>query len=269
MRLSAPGRGSGGLDAVPPQEGLLEPGEVVLLSGGRSWHAWVYTVLFLTVGCMCFPLAAVPWLVSCRYWLTQRRLLVQTPFSFHAVALADVSRLEVTPTRATLSLSHRGATLTLRFVEHFRDLWSALTLLREVPVPAIAEAARLTPASGPCTASFRGGFQQGYGVTFTQRFFFLPGDVPRNTAAEFARLGAKVAFSLAGGPVGAQRPLRPWGLWLGLWTHLDPASFEALLARTVETFGGSVQPVAELTVTTPQKATSGEVTYASATPLFG
>jgi hypothetical protein len=29
----------------------LEPGEAIVMSGGRSWHFWLYTVVFLPMLC--------------------------------------------------------------------------------------------------------------------------------------------------------------------------------------------------------------------------
>jgi len=161
----------------------LEPGETVVMAGGRSWHFWLYTVVCLPMLCAMLPVAALPFVLSGQYWLTQRRLIFKSPLGQpKSVRLSELTGLDLVSTRATLTLRTAQQSVTVRFAEHFHRLWGALVLLSEFPVPQQLGAPQVQYRASPATVKFPGGWQQGYAVNFNRSGVFLPNENARHTA---------------------------------------------------------------------------------------
>ncbi|MFT3711943.1 MAG: hypothetical protein QM817_30245 [Archangium sp.] len=247
----------------------LEPGETLVMSGGRGWHAWLFTIVLMPMLCAFVPLFALPWLFSGRYWLTQRRLIFKTPLGKPQVMLLkELKNLEVVGKRATLSLQHPGGTITMRFIEDFHRVWGAILLLAELPVPTQLGAPQVHYRVAPSTLTFPGGFQAGYGVSFNRQLVFLPNERPRNTVAEGAKIAGQLALALVGVHMARYQAKLPFDVWLGLWRHLSTAEFDALLSKTAALRGGRVLPLENLEHESPTLYRAGELKLRAATPLF-
>lgn len=253
------GVGHGSMNTPPPLP--LEPGETVVLSGGRSWHCWLYTLALSPLVCSLLfaPLVAVPLLISGQYWLTQRRLIFKAPMrEAKAVTLSTITTIDLVASRATMTLRFSGGDLTLRFAEGFARLWGALSLLTELPVPSQVAPAQQTFRASPATAKFPGGWQQGFAVNCNQRLVFLPNERPRSNVAEAGKLAGQLALALVGVHVHRAQAQLPFDLWLSLWSHLPATEFDTLLAHTAETRGGRVLDLHQLEVQSPQRFGVGE-----------
>jgi hypothetical protein len=247
----------------------LAPGETIVLSGGRSWHAWLFTIAVLPTACMLLPIFLLPWALSGRYWLTQRRLIFQTPLGKPQVmALQDLRQVDVVGRRATLSLRHAGGSITMRFVENFASLWGAIVLLTELPVPEAVGAPVVQFRAAPMSLTFPGGYQVGYGVAFNQQLVFFPNDRPRNTLAEAGKLAGQLALALVGVGVARYQARLPFDLWLSLWTHLPVSEFEALMKQAATQRGGTIIPVSQLTIDSPTQYRAGEHKLRAGQPLL-
>ena len=253
----------------PPGPVPLEPGETILLAGGRSWHAWLYTIVFLPMACVMVPLCVLPWLFSGRYWLTQRRLIFKSPLgSPKVMALKDLSGIEVVGERSTLTVRHAGGSITLRFAADFRRLWGALILLGELPVPESLGTPQVRYRASPVSLVFPGGFQAGFGVSFNRRLVFLPNERPRSTVGEAAKVAGQLALALIGVHVSRYQAQPPYDLWLSLWGHLSTAEFDALLTKTAQARGGRVVSLSDLTHESPTQYRAGELQFRASQPLL-
>lgn len=246
----------------------LEPGETVVLCGGRSWHFWLYTLIFTPLLCAMIPAAVLPFVLSGRYWLTQRRLIFKSPLGrAKCLALAELTGVEVVATRATLTLRSKHDTITIRFAEHFSRLWGALVLLGELPVPDDVATPQVQYRASPATVKFPGGWQQGFAVNFNRRMVFLPNEKPRKTAAEAGKLVGQLALALVGVHVHRAQAALPFDLWLSLWRHLPTDEFEALLHATAEERGGRVVPLEQLEIVSDRVFKTGDWTFNARQPL--
>jgi hypothetical protein len=255
--------------SMPPPPIPLEPGETLVMSGGRSWHAWLFTIVLTPMLCAFLPLCALPWLFSGRYWLTQRRLIFKTPLGAPQVmVLKDLTDLDVVGKRATLTLKHARGSITMRFVEDFQRVWGAIILLAELPVPTQLGAPQVHYRVAPVSLTFPGGFQAGYGVSFNRQLVFLPNERPRHTVAEGAKLAGQLALALVGVHVSRFQAKLPFDVWLGLWRHLSTAEFDALLSKAAQARGGRVLPLEQLEHETPTLYRMGELKVRASQPLF-
>lgn len=248
----------------------LEPGETVVLSGGRSWHCWLYTIAFAPALCALLPLAALPWLFSGRYWLTQRRLIFAAPLGQPKVArLADLTCVGIKASTARLIVRTPQGSITVRFAEDFNRLWGALVLLTELPVPQQTAAPQVRYLSSAATAKFPGGWQQGYAVNFNRSLVFLPNEKPRRNVAEAGKLAGQLALALVGVHVSRSQAQLPFDLWLSLWSHLPTDDFQALLNDTATARGGKVLPLEQLEVVSPQQLKQGDWSVNTRQPMMG
>jgi len=242
---------------------------MLLMSGGRSWHAWLFTIVLMPMACAMLPLFLLPWLLSGRYWLTQRRLIFKSPLGNpQVVALRDITDLRVTGKRSTLKLVHPQGTLALRFAEDFRRLWGAIILLAELPVPEQLGAPQVHYKAAPASLKFPGGWQHGFGVNFNRSLVFLPNERPKRNAVEAGKLAGQLALALVGVHVSVYQAQLPFDLWLSLWRHLSTAEFEALLHKAAEVRGGRVMPVNDLVHESPTTYRAGEVQVRASQPLL-
>lgn len=247
----------------------LDPGEVVVMSGSRSWHFWLYTIVFLPLLCAMLPVAALPFLLSGQYWLTQRRLIFKSPLGQpKSLLLSELREVDVVATRATLTLRTSTDSVTIRFAEHFHRLWGALVLLGELPVPQQTGTPQVQYRASATTAKFKGGWQHGYSVNFNDTVVFLPNERARNTAAEAGKLAGQLALALVGVHVHRSQAQLPFDLWLSLWSHLSPPEFEAMLHTAALQRGGLVLPVAQLEVASAQQFKSGDWSFSARHPLL-
>lgn len=216
------------------------------------------------------PLFVLPWLISGRYWLTQRRLIFKSPLGKPQVMnLKDLSGLEVVGKRSTLSLRHPSGRITMRFVEDFHRLWGALILLTELPVPAELGAPQVQYRVARATLTFPGGYQAGMGVSFNRQLVFLPNERPRNSLAEAGKVAGQLALALVGVGVARYQARLPFDLWLGLWRHLPTEEFDALLMKTARVRGGRVLSINDLTHDSPTLYRAGEIKVRTSQPLLG
>lgn len=247
----------------------LEPGETVVLSGARGWHFWLWTGVFVPMLCALLPLAVIPFLISGRYWLTQRRLIFKSPLGQpKSLRLADITGIELNAPRATLTVTTGRESITIRFAQHFARLAGAIQLMNELPVPEQGGAPQVKFVTSAATAKFPGGWQQGYAVNFNRSVVFLPNERARNTAAEAGKLAGQLALALVGVHVHRNQVQLPFDLWLSLWSHLSTDEFDALLRSTAEARGGRVIALEQLEVVSPQKFTTGDWTVSSKAALF-
>lgn len=165
-------------------------------------------------------------------------------------------------------MKHQRGAFTLRFVQRFADLWGALVLLRELPVPHEVGPQQVSFRCSPVTLKFPNGFQEGFGVSFNELLFFLPSDKCRNTAAEAGKLAGQLALAVVGVTVTTSRAKRPYALWLWLWQHVSPEHFESLLHEAVELRGGQVVPFVDLRIESPNRAHANDLVFAATQPLF-
>lgn len=255
---------------MTPPPIALEPGETVVLSGGRSWHVWLYTLAFAPALCALLPLAALPWLFSGRYWLTQRRLLFAPPLGpVKTVRLADITGVDLKASTAKLTVRTPQGHVTVRFAQDFARLWGALVLLTELPVPPQTAAAQVRYLGSVATAKFPGGWQQGYAVNFNRRVVFLPNEKPRRNLAEAGKLAGQLALALVGVHVSRAQAQLPFDLWLSLWSHLPTDDFDVLLQDTATARGGRVVPLEHLEVVTAQQLKHGDWLLNTRQPVVG
>lgn len=249
----------------------LEPGETVVLSGGRSWHCWLYTLALSPLACtMLFtPLVALPFFFSGQYWLTQRRLIFKAPLrDVKVIVLSSITGIDLVASRATMTVRSPAGDITLRFAEQFARLWGALALFNELPVPTSVAPPQQQFRASPATAKFPGGWQQGFAVNCNQRMVFLPNERPRSNVAEAGKVVGQLALALVGVHVHRSQAQLPFDLWLSLWSHLPNAEFDALLQEAAERRGGKVIGVHQLEVQSPQRFGIGEWTVSSRQPLL-
>ena len=256
------------MNQTPPPV-ALEPGETVLLSGGRNWQAWMFTFALMPMACVMMPAFLLPWVFSGRYWLTQRRLIFKSLLgSPQVMALSDLKGIEIVGRRSTLSLRHSTGTITIRFAEDFARLWGAIILLSELPVPESAGAPAVQFRASPVSLTFPGGSQAGYGVSFNRQVVFFPNDRPRNTIAEAGKLAGQLALAFVGVGVARYQAKLPFDLWLSLWQHLPTEQFETLLGTTATNRGGKVISINDLTFESPTIYRAGELKIRTAQPLL-
>jgi hypothetical protein len=248
----------------------LEPGETIVISGGRSWHFWLYTLAFVPALCALLPLAVLPFLFSGRYWLTQRRLIFAAPIGpVKSLQLVDITGIDITSKRATITFKGAPQNITVRFAEDFHRLWGAVVLLSELPVPQQVSQPQVRFLASAATAKFPGGWQQGYAVNFNRSLVFIPNERPRNNVAEAGKLAGQLALALVGVHVSRTQAQLPFDLWLTLWSHLRTEEFESLLHETAGKRGGKVVPYEQLEVVSPLKFKLGEWSVSSRQPLLG
>lgn len=247
----------------------LEPGETVVLAGSRGWHFWLWTAVFVPMLCAFVPLAVIPFLVSGHYWLTQRRLIFKSPLGQpKSLRLADITGIEITSRRATVTVNAGKESITIRFAKDFARLVGAIQLMNELPVPEQGGAPQVKFLSSAATAKFPGGWQQGHAVNFNRLVVFLPNERARNTAAEAGKLAGQLALALVGVHVHRNQVQLPFDLWLSLWSHLSTEEFDALLRSTAEARGGRVISLEQLEVLSPQQFKTADWTVKSSQPLF-
>jgi hypothetical protein len=255
---------------MTPPPIALEPGETVVLSGGRSWHVWLYTIAFAPALCALLPLAALPWLFSGRYWLTQRRLIFAPPIGpVKTARLADITGVSLKASTAKLTVRTPQGSITVRFAQDFARLWGALVLLTELPVPEQTAAAQVRYLGSVATAKFPGGWQHGYAVNFNRRVVFLPNEKARSNVAEAGKLAGQLPLALVGVHVTRSQAQLPFDLWLSLWSHLPTDDFEALLHGTANARGGKVVPLEHLEVVSAQQLKHGEWSLNTRQPVMG
>jgi hypothetical protein len=246
----------------------LDPGETVVLEGGRSWHFWLYTAVFVPLLCAMLPVAALPFVLSGRYWLTQRRLIFKSPLGQpRSLFLSELQNVEVVSPRATLTLRTARESVTIRFAEHFHRLWGALVLLGELPVPQQVAPPQVQYRASAGTAKFPGGWQQGFAVNFNRSVVFLPNEDARRTGVEAAKLAGQLALALVGVHAYRVQAQLPFDLWLSLWSHLPTDQFESLLHATAQKRGGKVVPLEQLEISSTQLIKAGEWSFSARQPL--
>jgi hypothetical protein len=231
---------------VPSGVSLLD-GEEVVLSGGPSWHAWLFSAALLPAVCALLPLFALPWIFTGHYWVTQLRL-VWKPLGRkpRSVMLDTITDVRVVGRRATVSTSSPQGRVSMRMVEGWKRLWGALLLFRQLPMPE-----RL----GVPRAAFQGQqaicvegkvHQTGYGIVHKSRFTFLPQERRHHLGADAAKVAGQVALALVGFHAVTYRADLPFDTWLSLWSHLSDDEFAALLTKVAAARGGVAVPVGQL-----------------------
>jgi hypothetical protein len=230
---------SASVTAPPPIP--LEPGEVVLLAGGRSWQVWLYSIVLLPMLCMLMPFALVPWAVTGRYWLTQRRLIWKPALGKPKVApLAQIEGVDVVVKRATVGVRGPFGRFTLRFVADVHRLWGALVLFRQLPLPEAVGVPRRVVRSAPTLRVEGRSMQQGVAVAHQGRVVFLPKEGRRDTRVEAAKLAGFLALTLVGVRFVTHRAELPFDLWLRSWSHLPDDEFTQVLGDAARRLGGEV-----------------------------
>lgn len=247
----------------------LEPGETVVIAGGRSWHFWLWTLAFSPLLCALLPVCAIPFLISGNYWLTQRRLIFKSPLGQpKSVVLSELTAVDFDMRTAKVELKTSKESITVRYAQHFARLSGAIALLSELPVPQQVGTPQVKFVSSPANAKFPGGWQQGHVVNFNRTVVFLPNEKPRNTAAEVGKMAGQLALALVGVHVYRNQAQLPFDLWLSLWSHLSTEEFDALLRATADARGGRVHALEHIEVVSPQQFKVAEWTVKSSQPLF-
>lgn len=240
------------LTSAPPTEPLPPPfplaeGEVVVSTGGPSWVVWVFGAALAPLLCVLVPVALLPWVVSGRFWLTQRRLIWKSRWGKpKELAIAQITQVKIVGSRQTVSVKSEQGGLTVRLSTNWRELWGALLLFRQVPLPERVGPPRAS-FTGQRTLCVEGGNrQEGYLVFHRDRAFFLPNQPRHHLAADVAKLGARAALALVGATVVTYQAELPFELWLSLWRHLPDEELAALLERTTQSRGGVMARMGEL-----------------------
>lgn len=232
---------------IPLAPVALADGEQVVLSGGRSWHVWLFTAALLPSLCMLIPLAALPWLFSGRYWLTQRRLIWKPMLGkVKEIALKDITAVDVVGKRSTITVRGPQGSFSLRLIQGWSRLWGALVLFRQVPVPQRISEPRTTYRSVATMRVAGKVVQDGFGIVHAGEFVFLPREKSHHLGADGARVAGQLALALIGVSVVRYQAELPFDLWLSMWSHLDAGEFSELLREAAERRGGQVLPVREL-----------------------
>jgi hypothetical protein len=185
------------------------------------------------------------------------------------MALTDITGVDITASRATLTFKGKPQNITIRFARDFQRLWGAIVLLSELPVPAQSGQPQVRYFASAATAKFPGGWQQGYAVNFNRSLVFLPNEKARSNVAEAGKLAGQLALALVGVHVSRTHAQLPFDLWLSLWSHLPTEEFESLLHATADKRGGKVVPYEQLEVVSPQRLKLGEWSVSSRQPLMG
>ncbi|HUB08504.1 MAG TPA: hypothetical protein VMB50_15975, partial [Myxococcales bacterium] len=192
-------------------------------------------------------LAAVPWFLSGRYWLTQKRIIwKRLGAKPQSMALKDIASISVGVRTFRLTLKGPTSKLTLRFVKNFKRLWGALILFRELPLPERVGTPRAT-YRGQRSYRMQGNvMQEGYGVLHRESFFFLPKEDAHHLGADAAKLVGALALAAVGVHRVNSRADLPFDLWLSLWSYLSDDELDGLLRRAAEQRGGSAVSVGQL-----------------------
>ncbi|MBV9123575.1 MAG: hypothetical protein JO112_09475, partial [Planctomycetes bacterium] len=259
----------------------LQPGEKVLLRGGfGGMFGWVWTIplvgLFLAGliplivlgvvgknapvqagGAVCGGVflvillitASWPYLLSGRYWLTNRRLFWKPRLRrVRSIPLAELRECNLRARPITSSLLIRGKRrLSLRFIGGMERLWGGLMLFRQLSPQDFRPQGMPTGDMAWWTAYRRQrvSLQKGLAILRPDYFAFLPSEAGVNLLGELA----KGATGLVGVHWTRARAKMPLDLLVQELRGRDPDHFDRNIFETAQRFGGLIRRPGEVDLT--------------------